>query len=140
LLNRAIALSVALRLYCEEEPILPTAMKLMVTAIRTVVAPNEIAEFCQHWKVAELAVFGSVLRDDFDPDSDIDFLVDFAAGATWGLLDHIQMQQELEGLLGRKVDLISKRALQGSPNWIRRQSILNSAEVIYTATDFQYTA
>ena len=112
----------------------------MITATKMRAPPTEIATFCQRWGITELALFGSVLRDDFDLDSDIDVLVDFAADANWGLLDHIQMQLDLEELLERRVDLISKRALQRSPNWLRREAILNSAEVIYAGGDVQYAA
>lgn len=92
---------------------------------------QSIHELCQRWQIIELSVFGSVLRDDFHPDSDIDFLVTFAPMANWGLLDHAQMQQELEVILDRKVDLISKRAIEHSHNWIRRQEILSTAQTIY---------
>ncbi len=90
-----------------------------------------IPAFCDRWQITELALFGSVLRDDFHPDSDIDMLVSFAPTANWGLLEHAQMQQELEALLGREVDLISKRAIDRSSNWIRRQEILSTAQTIY---------
>jgi predicted nucleotidyltransferase len=92
---------------------------------------DQIKNFCQHWQIVELSLFGSVLRDDFHADSDIDFLVAFAPTANWGLLDHAQMQQELEILLSRPVDLISKRAIERSSNWIRRQAILSTAQPIY---------
>ena len=101
----------------------------MKTAIALPIA--QIEKFCQHWQIIELSLFGSVLRDDFHADSDIDFLVAFAPTANWGLLDHAQMQQELEVLLGRPVDLISKRAIERSSNWIRRQAILSTAQPIY---------
>ena len=65
----------------------------------------EISEFCRRWQISELALFGSVLRDDFGPESDLDVLITFSPDADWGLLDHYQMQQELERLLGREVDL-----------------------------------
>ena len=68
---------------------------------------SEIAQFCRRWRIRELALFGSALRDDFRADSDLDFLVTFAADADWGLLDHIQMEQELQALLQRDVDLVS---------------------------------
>jgi predicted nucleotidyltransferase len=71
------------------------------------------------------------LRDDYSSESDIDMLVTFAAGAQWGLFEHAQMQQELAALLQRKVDLVSKRALQRSQNWLRRQEILDSAQVLF---------
>jgi uncharacterized protein len=92
---------------------------------------DQIADFCSHWRVAELSLFGSVLRDDFHPHSDIDVLIAFAPDADWGLLEHIQMQQELKAILGREVDLVSKRAIERSPNWIRRQEILSTAQLIY---------
>lgn len=93
---------------------------------------EQINRFCQHWLVTELSLFGSILRDDFHRDSDIDLLIAFAEDADWSLFDHIQMQQELEGILHRKVDLISKRAILRSPNPIRRQEILSTAQVVYT--------
>ena len=112
----------------------------MVTATYMLAAPTEITEFCQRWDITELALFGSVLRNDFEPESDVDVLVDFAEDTHWGLLDHVQMQRDLEGMLGRKVDLISKRALKESANWIRREAILNSAEIIYLKRGLPYAA
>jgi predicted nucleotidyltransferase len=82
---------------------------------------QKISSFCQRWQITEFALFGSILRSDFRPDSDIDILVAFAPTANWSLLDHAKMEQELEAMLGRKVDLISKRAIERSSNWIRRQ-------------------
>lgn len=92
---------------------------------------EQIQSFCDRWQITELALFGSILRDDFRPDSDIDILVTFAPEAAWSLLDHATMQQELASLLKRAVDLVSKRAIERSHNWIRRQEILNTAQVIY---------
>jgi predicted nucleotidyltransferase len=92
-----------------------------------------VEAFCRKWKIAELALFGSVLRDDFRPDSDVDVLVSFAPDADWSLLDHMAMEEELAGILGRKVDLVSRRAVERSANRIRRQAILGSAEVVYAA-------
>jgi predicted nucleotidyltransferase len=92
---------------------------------------SEITKFCKRWKISELAFFGSVLRDDFDVNSDIDVLVSFAKDAIWSLFDHQRMEEELTGILCRRVDLTSKRAIEGSRNWIRKQSILSSAVVIY---------
>jgi predicted nucleotidyltransferase len=74
------------------------------------------------------------LRRDFGPDSDIDLLVTYAPEARWSLFDEARMQEELERLLDRPVDLVSRRAVEESPNWIRRKSILESAEPIYVAT------
>lgn len=99
------------------------------------ISPQEIAHFCRRWKIRELALFGSVLREDFSAQSDIDILVDFQDEADWGLLDHVQMQQELQVLLQRNVDLISKRALLQSPNWVRRQEILNTIQVFFPANE-----
>ena len=96
---------------------------------------DEIAKFCQRWKIRELALFGSALRDDFGPDSDLDILVTFAEGAEWSLFDHVQMQYELQTSLHRSVDLISKRAVERSQNWLRRQEILNTAQVLFSAQE-----
>ena len=93
---------------------------------------SKIAEFCQRWKIRELALFGSALRDDFRSDSDLDILVTFTSDADWGLLDHVQMQQELQALLQRDIDLISRRALEQSQNWLRRQEILGTAQTLFS--------
>jgi hypothetical protein len=90
-----------------------------------------LAEFCRRWKIAELALFGSVLRDDFRPESDIDLLVTFAPDADWSLMHVVQMEEELQKILGRKVDLVSRKSVERSHNWIRRKAILSTAQVIY---------
>ncbi len=95
--------------------------------------PDQIAEFCQRWKITEFALFGSVLRDDFGPNSDIDVLVTFAPDADWSLFDHLDIEDELSAMLGRSVDLVSRRAIEQSKNWIRREAILTTAEPIYVA-------
>ncbi len=89
--------------------------------------------FCSKWKVRELSLFGSALRDDFGPQSDIDFLVTFDPEAQWSLLDHIRMEEELSLLLGRQIDLVSRQALERSANFIRRREILSSVKVVYAA-------
>jgi len=94
---------------------------------------EKISDFCRRWKITELALFGSVLRDDFRPGSDIDLLVTFAPDAKWTLFDHVTMEEELSGILGRKVDLVSRRAIERSRNWIRRKAILETAEPFYVA-------
>jgi predicted nucleotidyltransferase len=94
---------------------------------------QEISGFCQRLRITEFALFGSVLRDDFDADSDLDILVAFAPDADWSLLDHVKMEQELEALLGRKVDLLSRRSVERSHNWLRRREILDTAEVVYAS-------
>ena len=90
----------------------------------------QISEFCQRWQIVEFALFGSVLRDDFRPDSDIDCLVSFQADSPWSLFDLVQMQIELEQMFIRNIDLISKSAIERSENWIRRQEILSTAQNI----------
>ena len=93
---------------------------------------QEITRFCQKWQILELALFGSVLREDFNPESDVDVLVTFSDKSEWGLFDHVQMQQELQALLKRKVDLISRRALDYTQNQLLRDEILKTAKVIFT--------
>ncbi len=92
---------------------------------------RELVKFCRRWQITELALFGSILRDDFNEQSDLDVLVSFEPSADWSLLDHLQMQAELSAATGRPVDLVSRRAIERSDNWIRRKSILESAQVIY---------
>ncbi len=94
---------------------------------------EKIAEFCRRWQIVELSLFGSVLREDFRPDSDVDMLVTFAEGARWGIREWLQMEQELEDLLGRKVDLVERRQVEQSRNYIRRRHILDHAEPVYVA-------
>ena len=91
---------------------------------------EQIAAFCQKWKITELAVFGSVLRDDFRPESDVDVLVSFTDDAHWSLYDWVDMQEELKGMLGRDVDLVEKKGLH---NPFRRYAILTTKQVIYAA-------
>lgn len=91
---------------------------------------DKIADFCRRWKIREFALFGSVLRDDFRPDSDVDVLVSFAPDAQWSLFDVVDMQEELALMFGRKVDLVEKRALR---NPFRRSDILTTKEVVYAA-------
>ena len=94
---------------------------------------DRLDEFCRSWKIAELRVFGPALREDFRPDSDLDLLVRFAPDADWSLLDHVAMEEELSGIVGRKVDLVWERPIERSSNWIRRKSILESAEPYFAA-------
>ena len=78
------------------------------------VSDDRIADFCRRWKITEMSVFGSVVRADFRPDSDVDILVSFEPDAGWTLLDLVTIQEELAVLLGRPVDLIEGAALLGS--------------------------
>lgn len=92
---------------------------------------EKIAEFCNRWQVIEFALFGSVLRDDFRPDSDIDVMVQFHPEAypTFSSLD--QMEAELKTIVRREVDLITRQGIETSRNYLRRHEILSSAHVIY---------
>jgi len=94
---------------------------------------KKLTDFCRRWRITELALFGSALREDFSPESDLDILVTFDPEASWSLLDHVRMEQELAALLGRDIDLLTKRSVERSHNPIRRQEILGTAEVIYGA-------
>ncbi len=94
---------------------------------------SKINVFCRKWQITEFALFGSVLRNDFKPESDIDILVSFAPNAKRGLTETMQMRDELEALFNRKVDLIVKAAINRSDNWLRRKNILESAQTIYVA-------
>ena len=91
---------------------------------------KKIAEFCKRWSITEFSVFGSVLRDDFRPDSDIDVLVSIDPKAHIGLFELIDMKLELEKMFKRPVDLIEKEGLR---NPYRRQEILRTAQVVYAA-------
>jgi predicted nucleotidyltransferase len=92
---------------------------------------EKIAEFCHQWHVTEFALFGSVLRDDFRPDSDIDVMVQFhpEAHPTFSTLD--QMEAELKIIFDRDIDLITRQGIETSRNYLRRHEILSSAQVIY---------
>ncbi|MBN1136474.1 MAG: nucleotidyltransferase domain-containing protein [Anaerolineae bacterium] len=94
---------------------------------------KEVADFCRRWRNPSLALFGSVLGEDLSPDSDLDILVTFDLEDYWSLLNHVRMEQELAALLGREIDLFTKRSVERSHNPIRRQHILDTAEVIYEA-------
>jgi hypothetical protein len=90
----------------------------------------EIENFCRRWKIIELSLFGSILRDDFGPDSDVDVLVTFANDIEWSLYDLVDMQEELKNIFGRDVDLVLKSGLR---NPFRRKEILRNQRVIYAA-------
>lgn len=93
----------------------------------------KIADYCKRWQIRELALFGSALRDDFSPESDIDVLLTFDKDARWTLFDLVDMREELKQLFGRNVDLVSRRGLESSQNYLRRKAILSSAKVIHVA-------
>jgi len=94
---------------------------------------EKIAEFCRRWKITEFALFGSVLREDFRPDSDVDVLVTFAPDTRYSLFDLVHVQDELKQIFGREVDLVERKAVEKSENYIRRKHILSSVEPVYVA-------
>lgn len=97
------------------------------------ISKDRIAQFCMRNHIRSFAFFGSILRDDFRQDSDIDVLVEFEQGQPRGLMELVDIQEELAELLGRKVDLVERRAIEQSPNYIRRRHILKSLETVYVA-------
>lgn len=91
---------------------------------------DKIKAFCLKWKIVEFSLFGSVLRDDFKPESDVDVLVAFEAGAKWDLFDLVEMREELLDIFGRKIDLVEKGTIR---NPFRENAIMTSREVLYAA-------
>ena len=100
---------------------------ISASSIRVAVDPVALAAFCDRWRIQELAVFGSALREDFDPNSDVDLLVTFHPDVRHGLFALVEMQAELRRLFGRDVDLVTRRSVEESANWIRRRAILSTA-------------
>ena len=100
---------------------------------RIAIPSDRIAAFCRRWQIAELALFGSVVRDDFGADSDVDVLVSFDPRAQHTLLDIVRMQDELGRIFERDVDLVTRAAVEGSRNHIRKKAILESSQVVYAA-------
>jgi uncharacterized protein len=92
---------------------------------------KEIQDFCDRSTIEEFYIFGSVLRDDFRFNSDIDVLVKFSANAKCGLMEIVRMQEDLEIIFGRKIDLLTKASIEESHNWIRRKEILSTVRLIY---------
>ena len=94
------------------------------------VSDDHIAGFCRRWKIREMSLFGSVVREDFRADSDIDILVSFESGSGWSSFDLVTMREELVTLLGRPVDLVEEAALR---NPYRRSAILKAKQILYAA-------
>lgn len=107
-------------------------MTLYLNSLPIELAHTSLEQFCQRWQVQELYLFGSVLRDDFRADSDIDVMISFKPAAKWGF-EIVQIKRELELLFERKVDLLTKASIEQSHNWLRRQDILSTARLIYVA-------
>lgn len=91
---------------------------------------EKIRDFCRKWRIREFSLFGSVLREDFRPESDVDVLVLLEDDAPWDLFDWVDMIEELKAILGRPVDVVEKSAIR---NPFRRHSILRTHKVIYAA-------
>ena len=100
---------------------------------RIAIPTEQVAEFCQRNHILRLALFGSVLRDDFTPESDVDILVEFEPDARIGFA-FTTIQDELSGILGRQVDLHTFRGIESNRNWLLREEILGSAEAVYDQT------
>ena len=94
---------------------------------------EEIAAFCKNWQVTELALFGSVLTEEFGPASDVDVMVRFAPNAGRTLFDIVRMEEELSRIFGRRAELVERAAVESSRNYIRRAEILQGAEALYAA-------
>ncbi|MDJ0658114.1 MAG: nucleotidyltransferase domain-containing protein [Crocosphaera sp.] len=92
---------------------------------------KNIKQFCYQWGIIELALFGSILRDNFNQNSDVDVLVTFEPESHISLLDLETLEQQFATLLKRPVDVVTKKAIEKSDNWIRRRNILDNNEVIY---------
>jgi uncharacterized protein len=86
--------------------------------------------FCRKWRIRELSIFGSAVRDDFSPESDLDFLITFEPAAGWDLFDLVTMKEEMESICGRPVDLVEAEALRNP--W-RKYEILKTREIVYAA-------
>ena len=97
------------------------------------VPKDKVAEFCCRNHIRSLAFFGSVLRGDFGPDSDVDVVVEFEPGQEPGLMELVGMQDELSEILGRKTDVVERKAVEKSENYIRRRHVLQSLEMVYVA-------
>lgn len=91
---------------------------------------DALAAFCRKWRIRELSIFGSALRDDFGPESDLDFLVSFEPETPVDIDALLAMKEELETRFGRSVDLVEKEALRNP--W-RRYEILRTRKVLYAA-------
>ncbi len=95
------------------------------------VTQEQVATFCEKWKIVKFELFGSVLRDDFGSDSDIDVLATFGEEARLTIHKLVEMEDELKLMFGREVDLVERKVVERNANWIRRQRILGSARPIY---------
>lgn len=106
---------------------------MSVLRTRLLLPESVVSAFCEKWGVAELYVFGSVVREDFGPSSDLDIAVRFRPEVGYSLFDLMEMQDQLADLSGRPVDLLTLRAIEQMPNALRRRSILDTLELVHAA-------
>lgn len=92
---------------------------------------DKLDSFCRKWSVQELSLFGSILTENFTGSSDVDILISFLPTANWTLFDHVDMKEDLRQIFGRRIDLVTKKAIEKSNNQIRKRSILDSAKRVY---------
>lgn len=97
------------------------------------ISEEALAALCDKWRIRRLWAFGSVCTPHFGPDSDVDLLAEFGPGENWSLMDLVRAEQEFAALFGHRVDLVDRSCLEQSENWIRRNAILDSAEIIHAA-------
>jgi hypothetical protein len=97
------------------------------------ISSQALRTLCRKWKIRRLELFGSAHTGQLRPESDIDFLAEFEPGEQWSLMDLVRAEEEFSLLFGRSVDLVDRKSLEKSANWIRRDAILRSTEVIYGA-------
>ena len=102
-------------------------------ALRPMVPESALREFCERNGIRGVWAFGSAVRDDFSPTSDVDLVVEFEEGRVPGLIRFVQLQRELADLFGHEVDLFTKRQIESSPNHIRRSEVLSTMEPVYAA-------
>lgn len=94
---------------------------------------EQLAEICKKFKIRELTIFGSALREDFNEKSDVDLLVEFNPNSGISLFDVVDLKEALESFLGREVDIVSKKAIQRSRNYLKKKAILDNYMVIYAS-------
>jgi uncharacterized protein len=97
------------------------------------VSEGDLHRLCRRWGIAELAVFGSALGEAFGPESDVDLLVTFQSDASWSFEERLQLEDELGRLFGRRIDLVTRRSVERTSNYIVRRTILNSAAPVHVA-------
>lgn len=95
------------------------------------VSEQALRQLCRNWKISRLEIFGSALTGQLRPDSDIDLLVEFEPDEQWSLMDLARAEEDFSLLFGRRADLVVRKSLERSVNWIRREAILSSTEMVY---------